>query len=466
VPGVPEGALSPGATFEGPDPAYWCHQGYAVINADSRGAGNSEGDIVFWGTADGKDGYDLIEWIASREWSNGRVGMAGNSWLAIAQWYIAAEKPPHLAAIAPWEGQCDWYREGLFPGGVPEPGFGGFVCKSLCGNNRIEDVPALMKAYPLQNALWEDRRARVEAIEIPCYLVSSYNPVHVHGTLDAYRRIPSRAKWLRIHNTQEWPDQYSPEGLDDLRRFFDRYLKNIHNGWEFTPKVRVSVLDPGGKDIVNRPETDWPLPQTRYERLYLDAGSMALSPTIPAHEAAARYSAGDGAGMAVFTHRFAADTELTGYMKMHLWVEAEGSDDMDLFVYVSKLDENGDELPAMVVDFPNPGSRGTLRVSHREVDKANAASFFDPFLTHCREQLLAPGEIVPVDFGIWPTGMKWRAGQQLRLIVKGFASPWMEDTALPGGPIFRWDTRNKGTHVLHCGGKYDSYLQVPVIPLS
>ncbi len=89
--GVPEGALSPGAKFEGPDPAYWCHHGYAVINPDSRGVGNSEGDIAFWGTGDGEDGYDLIEWVAAQEWCNGRVGMAGNSWLAIAQWYIAAE---------------------------------------------------------------------------------------------------------------------------------------------------------------------------------------------------------------------------------------------------------------------------------------------------------------------------------------------------------------------------------------
>jgi predicted acyl esterase len=151
-------------------------------------------------------------------------------------------------------------------------------------------------------------------------------------------------------------------------------------------------------------------------------------------------------------------------MKMHLWVEADGSDDMDLFVYVSKLDEDGNELLPLVIDFPNPGVRGTLRVSHREVDENDPASFFDPFLTHRREQLLQPGEIVPVEFGIWPLGMRWHAGQQLRLIVQGFALPWMEDAAATGGSIFRWDLRNKGTHIIHTGGEYDSYLQVPRIP--
>jgi len=465
VMGVPEGALSPGAKFEGPDPAYWCHHGYAVINPDSRGVGNSEGDIAFWGSGDAQDGYDFVEWVAAQEWCNGRVGMAGNSWLAIAQWYIGAARPPHLAAIAPWEGQTDWYREGLFPGGIPEPGFAGLICKTVSGNNRIEDVTAMMKAYPLQNAFWADRRARVEDIEIPAYIVSSYNPVHVHGSFDGYQRIGSKAKWLRVHNTQEWPDQYSPEGLEDLRRFFDRYLRGIHNGWEFTPKVRVSVLDPGGKDVVNRPEEDWPLPQTQYEKLYLDGESMTLATQAVDGESAARYRADDKKGKAVFTYQFAEDTELVGYPKMHLWVEADGADDMDLFVYLAKLDENGNELLAKVIDFPNPGARGTIRVSHREVDPTDAASFYDPFLTHRREQLLQPGEIVEVEFGIWPLGMKWHEGQQLRLSIQGFALPWMEDAMVSGGePIFVWDTRNAGSHVVHTGGRFDSYLQIPKIP--
>jgi predicted acyl esterase len=47
IPGVPMGTVSPMAKFEGPDPAYWCKYGYAIINPDARGAGNSEGDVAF-----------------------------------------------------------------------------------------------------------------------------------------------------------------------------------------------------------------------------------------------------------------------------------------------------------------------------------------------------------------------------------------------------------------------------------
>ena len=58
---------------------------------------------------------------------------------------------------------------------------------------------------------WADKVARLERIEIPAYIVASYdNVAHTHGTFDAWRRISSREKWLRVHNKQEWPDFYDP----------------------------------------------------------------------------------------------------------------------------------------------------------------------------------------------------------------------------------------------------------------
>ncbi len=64
------------------------------------GAYNSEGIILFFGSDYGRDGADIIEWAAKQNWSNGKIGMSGNSWLAISQWFVAAQKPAHLAAIA------------------------------------------------------------------------------------------------------------------------------------------------------------------------------------------------------------------------------------------------------------------------------------------------------------------------------------------------------------------------------
>lgn len=63
--------------FEGPDPAYWCAHGYAICNPDIRGVAESEGDSVLWDRQEGRDAYDLIEWLGVQDWCNGKVAMSG-----------------------------------------------------------------------------------------------------------------------------------------------------------------------------------------------------------------------------------------------------------------------------------------------------------------------------------------------------------------------------------------------------
>lgn len=57
--------------------------------------------------------YQCIEWTGTQPWSNGKVGLLGISYYASNQWRVAAmdPPPPHLAAIIPWEGQNDRYRD-------------------------------------------------------------------------------------------------------------------------------------------------------------------------------------------------------------------------------------------------------------------------------------------------------------------------------------------------------------------
>ena len=79
-------------SWEAPDPAHWVSRGYAVINADLRGWGHSEGEGELFSEQEGRDGHDLVEWAAAQPWSTGRVGMTGVSYLAISQWAVAAER--------------------------------------------------------------------------------------------------------------------------------------------------------------------------------------------------------------------------------------------------------------------------------------------------------------------------------------------------------------------------------------
>ena len=65
-----------------------------------------------------RDVYDAIEWAGVQPWSNGKVGLLGVSYLAIKQWQVAALQPPHLAAMIPWEGMFDHYRDFFRHGGI------------------------------------------------------------------------------------------------------------------------------------------------------------------------------------------------------------------------------------------------------------------------------------------------------------------------------------------------------------
>jgi uncharacterized protein len=76
-------------------------RGYAVVNCDLRGFGHSDGEGTMLSDAEAHDYYDLIEWAAAQPWSTGRVGLNGDSYLALSQWRVAALRPPHLAAICP-----------------------------------------------------------------------------------------------------------------------------------------------------------------------------------------------------------------------------------------------------------------------------------------------------------------------------------------------------------------------------
>ena len=84
------------------EPSYYVKHGYHVFIQDIRGTGKSEGEFLRF-TADGKDGYDTIEWLAKQSWCDGNVGMFGNFYAGFLQYAAAYEQPPHLKAICPFQ---------------------------------------------------------------------------------------------------------------------------------------------------------------------------------------------------------------------------------------------------------------------------------------------------------------------------------------------------------------------------
>lgn len=455
--GVPPQTVSNMSKFESPDPGYWCRRGYAVANVDPRGIGHSEGDFIQFGTQDGMDGYDFIEWAAEQPWCNGRCALSGNSCVAMTQWRIASQCPPHLACFAPWEGTSDMYRESLCEGGIPAHSFVSLVMKDAVGPNYIDDTPENLGKYPFINCTyWKDKDPIWENIKIPVYVTACWNHFHLRGSINGFRKVKSPKKWLRAHRNFEWPDAYSNENLQDLEKFFARYLKLERNGWELTPKVRLEVQDVYDINYqTNRPEENFPLKRTQYNKLYLDATDMSMKTEPVSVESKASYDSETEA--ITFDYSFDEDTELTGYMKLRLYVEAESYNDMDLFINVQKLSTEGEFLPITLFGEPHPGVWGKMRVSRRKLNEKLSTDYC-PVQAHTCDEKIKPGEIVPVDIEINPTSRFWHKGQQIRVQIAGryIREGWFE-------PL-HWDTDNKGRHIIHTGGQYESFLQIPVIP--
>jgi len=79
---------------------YFARNGYVYALVDVRGRGNSGGSFEPFAN-EARDGYDVVEWLARRPWSNGKVAMWGGSYAGFDQWATLKERPPHLATIVP-----------------------------------------------------------------------------------------------------------------------------------------------------------------------------------------------------------------------------------------------------------------------------------------------------------------------------------------------------------------------------
>ncbi|MGD9812598.1 MAG: CocE/NonD family hydrolase, partial [Sphingobium sp.] len=335
--------------FEAPDPVYWTRQGYAVVIADVPGTWYAQSNASYFSPAEAEAHYDLVEWAGIQPWSNGRVGLSGVSYLASSQWKVAALRPPHLAAINPWEGWSDTFNEIVRHGGIPETHFWPYIqVRWGASDKMIEDLWAYTREHPFFDAYWQSKVPVFSDIEIPAYVVASWSDhgVHTRGTLEGYRRIASEQKWLEIHGSKKWAYYYEPQSIARQTAFFDHFLKGEETELAEWPKVRLHVRE-RAHAAVQKPAMQWPVENTDYRRLYLDTAAASLSAEPLAAVSSFRYDPLDEGQEAHFDYRFEQDTDLVGYMKLRLFVSTSEGDDMDLFVAIEKLE--GGEKPTPFV---------------------------------------------------------------------------------------------------------------------
>ncbi len=158
---------------------------------------------------------------------------------------------------------------------------------------------------------------------------------------------------------------------------------------------------------------------------------------------------------AAFIYQFREETELTGGMNLRLWVSAEQTDDMDIFVAVKKMDSQGNEIyfSGYNGNAHDVVAKGWLRVSHRELDQTRS-SIEMPYQLHKHLLPIRPNEVVPVDVEIWPSSTWFEKGSFLQLVIMG-REPVEYNTFKHENAI------NRGFHRVYTGGHYDSYLVIP-----
>ena len=166
--------------------------------------------------------------------------------------------------------------------------------------------------------------------------------LHTRGSFEAYKQIQSEQKWIFNHGRAKWDVFYSDEAIAAFsEQFFDYFLKGEDNGMDEVRSIRLEVRESLDEYQV-RYEDEWPLARTEYRELYLDGASGALGEEKPPPDTAvADYAPLSEA--ATFSITFDEDTELTGNMKLKLWVSTTEGTDMDLFVGIKKLNAQGRE---------------------------------------------------------------------------------------------------------------------------
>ncbi|CAN0294153.1 unnamed protein product, partial [Phaeothamnion confervicola] len=379
--------------------------------------------------------------------------------------------------ICPWEGFSDIYQEVACPGGVEDQGFGPFwwvteVKPALSGSpadfiKYNGGLPAdFLTQHPFYDDFWREKAAKLDQIKIPMLVCASFSDhgLHTTGSFRAFVESSSSQKWVYTHRTGKWDAYYSAEVQQLTREFMDCFLKDdTSSGFLKRAPVRLEVRS--SRDVIHevRDEQEWPLARTEYTRLYLTAGPRKLdrqcSPTSQSVEYPAKR------GRSSFALRFDSDTELTGNMKLRLWVQAKAApgasspppDDMAIFVAVNKLDERGRSVPFLgsVGNRNDMVARGFCRVSRRERDIEKLTGY-QPASAGRNQLPLEPNQIVPVDIEIYPSSTFFAAGESLELIISS-------NEIIPSPPYIKDVSVNRGIHVVHCGGDHDSHLLVPII---
>ena len=460
--------------IEAGDSRRFVANGYVHVVAQLRGVGKSEGAAG----EDVWDHYDMIDWIASQPWCDGNVGMVGISAYAGEQWRAAAQQPPHLKAIFPYDacgayGGMGGFRE-RHPGGViqtMEYHLGLFNV----AHGTMDRPPTLS---PEEETKWE------WAINHPDYMMyanlwniltmkGQRDPVLYRALVDPYdkeenvtRAEETFAKIkvpfytgaggyaytykLHLQGAQHWfqnvhdvPKKFlftGPAHLerpfheyhDEILRWYDYWLKGIDTGIMDEAPVKIWVM---GANKWRHAE-DWPLPETQWTRFYLDSWErLRTEPPLSADQTYIDSPPDSFVQMPptqtmrierlrYMTAPLAEDILVIGpaSLTLHASIDQEDTNwivvlkDVGPDVSVQTAREGERSVPSGLPE--RELTRGWLKASHRAVDPARSTPWA-PWHPLTREAQLpvVPGEVTEYQIEILSSANLFEKGHRICLDI-------------------------------------------------
>lgn len=457
-------------------------RGYAVVGVSVRGTGCSGGEFDPFAHTMGTDGYDSVEWIARQPWANGRVGMIGVSFGGITQLLTAAQRPPHLRAIAPSSATSDLYRDVVYPGGILEYDFtfawtgiqkeggteyavtgapldGDAKCEQNYASHEIAnaDPSNLIPVLVLRNPYFDDTNgitegwgqrapsAGIPRIDVPVYMFNQWQDEQLPGRIwEALGRFrhPGRV-WANFSNGNHGRDLYNATDQRHTIQFLDRFVRGVSNDF---PR-RVPHLSVGMETAISRGgqtnQAAWAirrrslgLPVTS-RMLYLRSGGFMTVRRPRAAEGSDSYAYprpapdvtepgptqdGHSAGQVTWKTPVppGGSVAYTTPRLKHDMVLA-GPASLDLWLKSTATDT---DLEATITEVRPDGQetyvqRGWLRASHRKLDRARSTAL-RPYQTHLRRDArpLRPGRPTYMRLEIFPFAHAFRKGSRLRVWIE------------------------------------------------
>jgi predicted acyl esterase len=493
--------------IEAGDTAYIVSRGYGHIIVDKRGTGKSEGECCgVYGVdgLEGKDCYDLVEWIAGQPWCDGNVGMVGISYYASVQILAAVEQPPHLKAIFANGGHYDSY-ELAYHGGIMwlmprasregRGGDSGYALKNAYSamKKRLskEDFERSIKErlddpdvrnypnfyhilhYPDTHPLFIDLLLnpydgpfyrgvqpidKCNQVRIPTHLSVKWGRGWaVDGTIDCFHGVNGPKK-LELQPLPPMQDRPFHEFHDLMIRWYDYWLKGINTGIMDEPPIRIFVEGTN----VWRYEEEWPLKRTQWTPFYLRPRGQLLTEPEPLGADCVPPDGFYQAPLTVTTtvqlltwtsSPMPEDTEVTGPAALYLHASID-TDDTNFIVKLYDLHPDGRKTQL---------STGWLKASQREVDEKKST----PWRPHHPHTRSIPVDLhKPYEYAIRIYSMSnvFKAGHRIQLELSSQESLTDPNLGLLPPDSFHLPSGRATTHKVYRDKDHPSHLLLPVIP--